>query len=154
VLNVGKWFTIVVGVIFGYSFYPNLSNWNTTAKNNRACWGLKSSHCSRHWTIACNYRICHGIFLPNTNPRVNGIQSTSVKEILVIGTLGANPTLPIGANPIIAMGVDIIERIQPQTLNNIWGGGGDAIKDGNTRGWQDANKITKVLSMFCELWGS
>ncbi len=72
-----------------------------------------------------------------------------MKEILVIGTLGANPTLPIGANPTIAMGVDITERIQPQTLNNI--GGGHAIKDGNTCGWQDANKITKVLSMFCEL---
>jgi hypothetical protein len=28
--------------------------------------------------------------------------------------------------------------------------GGHAIKNGNTHGWQDVSKITKVLSMSCE----
>jgi hypothetical protein len=102
VLSVGKLFTVVVRVIFDCSFYPNLSNWNTTAKNDWPCWeGPPSSHCSKHWTIACNCRICHGKFLTNTNPRVNDIRSTDVKEILLIWTLGANP--------IAAMGIDIIE---------------------------------------------
>jgi hypothetical protein len=32
-----------------------------------------------------------------------------VKETLVTGILGANPTLKVGANPIVAMGVDITE---------------------------------------------
>ncbi len=49
------------------------------------------------------------IFLANTNPWVNDIWSTGVKETLVTGILGANPTLKVGANPIVAMGVDITE---------------------------------------------
>jgi len=49
------------------------------------------------------------IFLTNTNPRVNDIRSTDVKEILLIWTLGANPISTIGANPIAAMGIDITE---------------------------------------------
>jgi hypothetical protein len=82
-------------------------------------------------------------FLTNINPRVNGIQSIGVKENLVIGTLGANPTSIIGENPTIAIGVDITKM---DTISNPkqHGGerGGHAIKAGNTRGWKDASKIT------------
>jgi hypothetical protein len=46
--------------------------------------------------------------LANTNPGVNDIWLTSVKETLVTWTLVANPISIVGANPTIAMGVDII----------------------------------------------
>jgi hypothetical protein len=49
------------------------------------------------------------IFLANTNLGVNDIRLIGVKETLVIRTLGANLTSIVGANPTVAMGVDIIE---------------------------------------------
>jgi hypothetical protein len=92
------------------------------------------------------------IFLANTNLGMNDIRSTSVKETIVTGTLGANPTSKVGANPIVAMGVDIIEV--DTTSNPKQHKGGHAIKNGSTHGWQDVSKITKVLSMSCEFVGS
>jgi hypothetical protein len=91
-------------------------------------------------------------FLANTNPRGNDIRSIGMKETLVTGTLGANPTSIARANPIAAMRVDIIEV--DTTSNPKQHKGGHAIKDGSTHGWQDASKITKVLSMSCEFLGS
>jgi len=67
-----------------------------------------------------------------------------VKETLVTRTFGANP--------IVAMGVDIIEVDTTSNLEEHRGG--HAIKDCSTHGWQDASKITKVLSMSCEFLGS
>ncbi len=91
-------------------------------------------------------------FLANTNPRGNDIQSIGVKETIVTGTLGANPTSIVGANPIAAMGVHITEvDTTSNPKQHKWG---HAIKDGITHGWQDASKITKVLSMSCEFLGS
>jgi hypothetical protein len=45
--------------------------------------------------------------LANKNPGVNDIRSIGVKETLVTETLGTNPTSIVGANPTIAMEVDI-----------------------------------------------
>ncbi len=48
-------------------------------------------------------------FLANKNLKVNDIWSIGVKETIVTWTLEANPISIVGANPIVAMGVDIIE---------------------------------------------
>jgi hypothetical protein len=73
-----------------------------------------------------------------------------VKETLVIGTLGANPTSIVGANPTVPMGVDITKVDTTSSPKQHGEGWGHVIKDGSTHGWQDASKIAKVLSMSCE----